>query len=130
MLYTSPPGRFVHSNTISTSLGSIQPWCNYYAKSIRSHINNCLWPGTELLLSELRQCGVNEIAKASKWQQDDSNSGESGTFLVLFTSMDVVINNGQLCLCYAVPHTTAPHITMPHTARPHCRAPHHCALTY
>ena len=26
-------------------------------------------------LSELRQCGVNEIAKPLKWQQEDSNLG-------------------------------------------------------
>ena len=31
-LYTSPPGRPVHSNAISTSLGSIQPRCNYCTK--------------------------------------------------------------------------------------------------
>ena len=31
-LYTSNPGRPVHSNIISTSLGNIQPCCNYCSK--------------------------------------------------------------------------------------------------
>ena len=42
MLYTSPPGRPVHSKAISTSLGSIQPCCNC-AKTIRSHFHHCLY---------------------------------------------------------------------------------------
>ena len=41
-LYTSPPGRHVHSNAISTSLGSIQPRCSYCAKTVRSDIHRCL----------------------------------------------------------------------------------------
>ena len=39
------PGRPVHSITNSTSLGSIEPRCNYYAKTIRSHIHHCLFLG-------------------------------------------------------------------------------------
>ena len=35
-------GRSVHSKANATSLGSIQPHCNYYAKTIRSHIHHCL----------------------------------------------------------------------------------------
>ena len=34
---TSPPGRPVHSDTNSTSLGSIQPCCNYCTNTIHSH---------------------------------------------------------------------------------------------
>ena len=41
-LYMSPPGRPVHSNTNSTSLGSIQPCCSYCIKTVRSHIHHCL----------------------------------------------------------------------------------------
>ena len=37
-----PPGKPVHSNAISTSLGSIQPCCNYCVKTIHSHIHLCL----------------------------------------------------------------------------------------
>ena len=37
--YISPPGRPVHSNAISTSLGSIQPCYNDCTKTIRSHIH-------------------------------------------------------------------------------------------
>ena len=36
-LYTSPPGRPVHSHTNSASLEIIQPWCNYYMKTIHLH---------------------------------------------------------------------------------------------
>ena len=41
VLYTTPPppGRPVHPNAISTSLGSIQPLCNYCTKTIRSYIH-------------------------------------------------------------------------------------------
>ena len=41
-LYTSPPGRPVHSNAISTSLGRIQPRCNYCAKTPFICIHLCL----------------------------------------------------------------------------------------
>ena len=37
------PGRPVHSKAFSTSMGSIQPRCNYCAKTIRSHIHHCLY---------------------------------------------------------------------------------------
>ena len=45
-LYTLPPGRPVHSTAISTSLGIIQPRCNYCAKTIRSDIHLCMKPST------------------------------------------------------------------------------------
>ena len=35
--YNSPPGRSIHSDTNSASLGRIQPCCNYYKKTIHSH---------------------------------------------------------------------------------------------
>ena len=37
--YSSVPGRPVPLNTDSTSLGSIQPCCNYCTKTIHSFIN-------------------------------------------------------------------------------------------
>ena len=43
------PGRPVQSNTISTSLGSIQPHAtNNVRKAARTHIHHCLLPGTHL----------------------------------------------------------------------------------
>ena len=58
-LYISPLGSPVHFNAISTSLGSIHPRCNYWVKTIRSHIHHCLWPGCHLQLSELKQSMTN-----------------------------------------------------------------------
>ena len=40
------PGRPVHSNKLSTSLGSIKQRCNYCAKTIRSDIHLCMLAGT------------------------------------------------------------------------------------
>ena len=37
------PDKSVHSNTNSTSLGSIQPRCNYCAKTICSHTHSFQW---------------------------------------------------------------------------------------
>ena len=68
--YTSRPGRTVHSNTNLLSLGCIQSLLHedysftYLLLSIAGY--------SFIQLSELRQCGVNEIAKASKWQQEES----------------------------------------------------------
>ena len=96
-LYTSPSGRPVHSNTNSTSLGSIQPCCNYGAKTTRISttvyrqvlIYTAEWTGatwgelehsgvnwsiagwTGAKWGELEQSGVNIIAL--KRQQEDSN---------------------------------------------------------
>ena len=38
----------VHSNAISTYLRSVQPHCNYCAKTIRSHMHHCLSSDTHL----------------------------------------------------------------------------------
>ena len=62
MLYTSPPGRPVHSKAISTSLGSIQPRCNCCTKAIRSHIHHCLY--CETGFSRLRVRPSNRYAIA------------------------------------------------------------------
>ena len=66
-LYTSPPGRPVHSNTNSTSLGSIQPCCNYCAETTHSFISTSVY---SQVVSERRQRGVDEIAQVSKRQQE------------------------------------------------------------
>ena len=49
-LYISPLGRPVPTTAISTSLGSIRPYCRY----------------SFIQLSELRQCGMNEWARGFK----------------------------------------------------------------
>ena len=70
-LYTSPPGRPVHY----TSLGSIQPCCNYCIKTICSDIHLSVARFSFIQLSELWQRGMKEIAKVSKLHQEDSNPG-------------------------------------------------------
>ena len=48
------PGRPVHSNTIMASLGSIQPCCNYCARTIS------IAKYSFIQLNEMWQCGLNE----------------------------------------------------------------------
>lgn len=55
LVYASAPERPVHSNTNATSVGSIQPCCNYYMKAI-CFFGRCSF----MKLSALRQCGVTE----------------------------------------------------------------------
>ena len=63
------------TNAISTFLGSIQPHCNYCAKTSFRYPPLSVARYSFIQLSELWPCGMNEIAKASKWQQEDSNQG-------------------------------------------------------
>ena len=42
-LYTSIPGRPVHSDTNSTLLGSIHPCWNYCTKTIHSHVSTTVY---------------------------------------------------------------------------------------
>ena len=68
-LYTSIPGRHVHFDTNSTSLGSIQPCCNYCANTIHSHSHCCLQPGTQLYSKV--NLGVAERTNARASKQDE-----------------------------------------------------------
>ena len=71
-LYTSPSGRPVHSNAISTSLGSIQPCTLQLVCKDYSFIYQLL-SVSFIHLGELWQCRLNEIAKVLKQQQEDLN---------------------------------------------------------
>ena len=57
-----------------TSLGSIQPYCNYCTKTSFTY-PPFVARYSFIQLSELWQCGVDRIAKVSKWQQEDSDPG-------------------------------------------------------
>ena len=59
-----PPARPVHSDTNSTSLGSIQPHCSYYKKTVQSHISATAY--TFIQLSELGRRGDNANVQALK----------------------------------------------------------------
>ena len=59
-IYTTPPGKPVHSETNSTSLGRTQLRWNFCATNIHSNFHRCLKPGTHLYSEE------NENAKYSK----------------------------------------------------------------
>ena len=48
VLYTLPPGRPVHSDTNSASLGSIIAMQKLRAMTNHSHFQHCLQPGTHL----------------------------------------------------------------------------------
>ena len=64
VLYTSSPGgKPVHSNTNSTSLGSIQSRCNYCADYSFTYppLSIARKSFIFIQLSELKQRGVNEI---------------------------------------------------------------------
>ena len=74
-LYTAPPGRPVHSNTITTSLGSIQPYAAITAHRLFVHISTSVAMYLFVQLSELGRREVNTIANASKRQKEDSNPG-------------------------------------------------------
>ena len=74
-IYTSPPTDLFIQVPNSISLGSIQPSYNYSTKTICSHIHLSVARYSFVELSELWQHGMNEIAKALKWQQEDSNPG-------------------------------------------------------
>ena len=68
-LYSSPPGRPVHSDTNSTSLGSIQPYCNYKYYSLTFPLLS-IARYSFIQLNELGHCGEIENAQASKrWQK-------------------------------------------------------------
>ena len=68
--FTSPPGNPIHSDANFTSHGSIQPYCNYCAKAIDSHISITVYSQVTVMQpSELEHRGVTENAQASKWQQ-------------------------------------------------------------
>ena len=66
--YIQLTGRPVHSSANSTTLGIIQPCCNYCAKTIRSHIHQSSdrYSFIFIQLSELKQRGVIKIAQTSK----------------------------------------------------------------
>ena len=72
---TSPHGRSVHSDTNSASLGSIQTWCNYCAKTIHLHFHHCLKPGTHLY--SWVNWGIVERTRMSKLR--NSSKGDSNT---------------------------------------------------
>ena len=67
-LYTSPPGRHVHSDTNSTSLGGIHPCCSYCANTIHSHSHHYC-EVVFMKLSDLGHWGETKNALASKRQQ-------------------------------------------------------------
>ena len=77
-LYASPPGRPVHSNTNISG--------NYSAMLqllfIHIYPSLSIARSSSIQLSELRQCGMNEIAQASKWLQEDSNCSTSNSSLL------------------------------------------------
>ena len=66
VLYTSPPGSPVHSDTNSTTLGSIQPCFNYCAKAIHSECHVLQLSTARCSFLQLRELGCygeNENAK-------------------------------------------------------------------
>ena len=64
--YTSPSGRSAHTGTNFTSLGSIQQYCNYYTKTIHSHIStNYLLPGPHLC-SRRVNWGVKTVSRLQR----------------------------------------------------------------
>ena len=76
-LYTSSPGRTVHSCAILNSLGSIQPCCNYCTKTLLRYPPLFVTRYSFIRLSELWQRGINETAKPSKRQQENLNTGKN-----------------------------------------------------
>ena len=76
VLYTSPPGRPVHSDTNSASLGSIIAMQKLRAMTNHSHFQHCLQPGTHLY--NWVDWGIMERPKMPKLQnvrKEDSNPG-------------------------------------------------------
>ena len=57
------PDRPVHSDTISASLGSIQPYATINARRLLIHISTTVYSHSFIQLSELEQCRVNKLAQ-------------------------------------------------------------------
>ena len=69
------PVRPVQSDTISTSLGSIQPYATINARMLLVHISTTVYSQILIQLSELEQCRVNKFAKGFNTAAQDSNPG-------------------------------------------------------
>ena len=57
------PGRPVHSDTISASLGSMQPYTTINARMLLVHISATVSSQVLIQLSELEQCRVKKLAQ-------------------------------------------------------------------
>ena len=71
VFYTSPPSTPVHSNSISTSLGSTQPCYSYCTKTIRTYIHrpyNQVFFGTnEWVAVTLGETNCQSFETAARW---------------------------------------------------------------
>ena len=69
------PDRPAQSNTISTSLGSIQPYAKINARRMPVHISTIVCGQVLIQLSKLEQCRVKTIAQGFNTAPQDSNPG-------------------------------------------------------
>ena len=69
------PDRPVQSDTISTSLGSIQPHATSNARKLLVHISTTVYSQVLIQLSELEQCRVKKLAQGFNTAAQDSKPG-------------------------------------------------------
>ena len=69
------PDRPVHSDTISASLGSIQPYATINARWLRVHISTSIYSQVLIYTAELEQCRVTKLAQSFNTVAPDSNPG-------------------------------------------------------
>ena len=70
----------VQSGTISTSLESIQPYGTINARRLLVHISTTVYSQILIyIVSELKQCRVNKLAKGFNTVAQDLNPGDSGS---------------------------------------------------
>ena len=70
------PDRPVHSDTISASLGSIQPYATINAQRLLVHISTTVYSQVSFIqLSELEQCRVKKLTRGFNTAAQDSNPG-------------------------------------------------------
>ena len=69
------PGRPVQSNTISTSLGSIQLYAAVNVRWLLVYISTTVYSQVLIQLTELEQCKVKKLAQGFKTAAQDLNTG-------------------------------------------------------
>ena len=90
------PGIFVHSDTNSTSLGRIQPRCNYYLKTTHSHfqpyISLCRW----LHWGAVERMKVPKLRNSGKGDSNPScRNRESYIILLIYRAQSMKMFNSQ-----------------------------------